>query len=81
MAGKVIQLFELEAHDLAVTKLRRFAPRDQQDLKDMCDLGLLNAAELEKRFESAMWPYVGDRFREDAEVNLRTIQKYLKTGR
>lgn len=78
---KVIRLFELGAHDLAVTKLRRFAARDQQDLKDLCDFGLLDSAELEKRFESAMWKYVGERFREDAEVNLRAIQRYLQTGR
>ena len=77
---RAIQLFELEAHDLAVTKLRRFAAKDRQDLIDMCDSELLDPEELGRRFESAMWPYIGVRFREDAEVNLRTIQKYILTG-
>ena len=34
---QVIRLWELEVHDLAVTKLKAFRPQDRQDLRFLCD--------------------------------------------
>lgn len=50
---KVIRLWKLEVHDFAVTKLKSFRPKDRQDLQNLCDRGLLNAARLRDSLEAA----------------------------
>jgi hypothetical protein len=50
---KVIRLWKLEIHDLATTKLKSFRPKDQVDVRSLCDLGLLNAARLRASLEAA----------------------------
>jgi hypothetical protein len=82
----VIRLYELDDHDLAVTKLGRFVVRDQQDLRDLCDLGVLDPEILAARFEGVMH-YRRGMHVEDPEpeyvsafANLRVVQKYLNEG-
>ena len=80
---KVIALFHLEAHDLAVTKLKRFARKDQEDIRGMCDLGLLDPDTLGTRVDAAWWlshEKDGDPGREAAFASLRVVQKYLRDG-
>jgi hypothetical protein len=50
---KVLKLWMLEVHDLAVTKLKSFRPKDREDLQILCDQGLLNAAKLRESLEAA----------------------------
>jgi hypothetical protein len=50
---KVLRPKQLEPHDLAVTKLKRFHTGDRQDLKIMCDAGDLTRVGLEQALDSA----------------------------
>lgn len=50
---KVLRLWKLEIHDLAVSKLKSFRPQDREDLQALCDRSLLNAATLRARLEKA----------------------------
>jgi hypothetical protein len=78
---RVLRVFHLEPHDLAATKLRRFAPKDREDIRQLCDLNVLNAEQLEQTLEKA-FPFNlekdGDEFRDAAFRNLRTVQQYLR---
>jgi len=79
----VLRLFHLESHDLAVTKLKRFARKDQEDIRGLCDLGLLDPDELNRRLESTWWFALekdGDRDRDATFAHLRTVQRYLREG-
>lgn len=76
----VLRLFQLEPNDLAVTKLRRFAPKDREDIRQMCDLNLLDTAILQASLEKAFYYSLekdGDRHRDAAFANLKTVQAYL----
>lgn len=82
----VIRLWHLEAHDMVVTKLRRFSQRDRQDVRSVCDLVALDPALLEQRLASVMWSRK-DWYEEDGGpeyantfANLRVVQKYLNEG-
>lgn len=50
---KVIRPWVLDPHDLAVTKLKSFRPKDREDLQLLCDRELLDAATLRARLEAA----------------------------
>jgi hypothetical protein len=50
---KVLRPMQLEPHDLAVTKLKRFHTGDREDLKILCDNGDLTRAGLERALDSA----------------------------
>ena len=50
---KAIRVFHLEPNDLAVTKLKRFATKDREDIRQMCDMDLIDAAKLEARTGAA----------------------------
>lgn len=83
MAGpwKVIRLFLPEPHDLAATKLKRFAPRDREDLRWLADQGKLEPELLRQRLESAfIWTHEkdGDPDRDRAFRNLATVLDYLE---
>jgi Nucleotidyltransferase of unknown function (DUF6036) len=78
---QVLRLFHLDPHDLAATKLRRFSPKDRTDIRQLCDLGLLNPATLEDVLEAAFrWNLDkdGDDYRDIPFRNLRTVQRYLR---
>lgn len=77
----VLTIYHLEPHDLAATKMRRFWPKDRADIRLLCDLGLLDAQQLEETLERAfVWnlPKDGDRYRDDAFDHLRDVQRYLR---
>lgn len=79
----VIRLFHLEPHDLAATKLKRFSLKDREDVRELCDRGLLDPVVLEARLASAFLfslPKDGDPYRDAAFEHLRIVQNYLRTG-
>ena len=46
--------------DLAVSKLARFSGQDQDDIRELARRGLISAAALRRRAQSALPDYVGD---------------------
>ena len=81
---KVLRLFHLEPHDLAATKLKRFASRDREDIRAMCDANLLTPEQLQVRLESAFRYTMekdGDPNRDAAFAHLNVVQRYLREGR
>ena len=78
---QVLRIYHLEPHDLAATKMRRFAPKDREDIRMLCDLGLLEEAKLELTLEKAFpfnLPKDGDSYRDEAFEHLRIVQRYLR---
>ena len=77
----VLRVYHLSPHDIAATKLRRFAAKDREDLRQLCDLGLLDPETLESTLEKA-YPFNlakdGDEYRDRAFANLATVQRYLR---
>ena len=55
---KNIRLWGLEAHDLALTKLRRNNEKDREDVKHLAQTRRITAAQLLERYEKEMRPYV-----------------------
>jgi hypothetical protein len=79
---KVIRPKRPEANDLAVTKLRRFAAKDREDLRILCDSELLDAATLRERLESAfIWAAKDDDQRDAARANGEIVIEYLEGRR
>lgn len=71
-----------EANDLAVTKLRRFHAKDREDLRILCDTGLLDPATLQERLDSAhLFTEEGNEGRIASAENLRTVIAYLEGRR
>lgn len=80
----VLRVFHLDPHDLAATKLRRFAARDREDIRQLCDLGLLDPTELEATLGRAFWMTMdkdGDPYRDDTFAHLRIVLEYLRGER
>ena len=78
---RILRVYHLEPHDLAATKLKRFLPKDRQDIRHLCDLGLLDELKLEETLEKAFYYTLekdGDEFRDAAFRNLRVVQQYLR---
>ncbi len=78
---QVIRLWELEPHDLAATKLKAFRPKDRDDLRFMCDNGLLREDNLRQSLEKAwLWstPKDGDPLYDATFANLYIVIAYLK---
>jgi Nucleotidyltransferase of unknown function (DUF6036) len=78
---QVLRLWKLEANDFAATKLKSFRPQDRQDLKFLCEAGLLRPDELRASLESAfLWIHEkdGDENRERAFRNLERVIDYLE---
>jgi hypothetical protein len=77
----VLRVFHLDPHDLAATKLRRFAPKDRADIRLLCDLGHLDPVQQEEILEKA-FPFNlekdGDEYRDRPFSNLRIVQRYLR---
>jgi hypothetical protein len=82
---KVIKPKRPEANDLAVTKLKRFAAKDREDLRILCDSELLDAATLRARLESAFqWvdkDDADDDQRDAARANAEIVIEYLEGRR
>jgi hypothetical protein len=76
---KVLRPRQPESHDLAVTKLKRFHPKDREDLRILCDSGELRADRLKERLESAFaWAEKDDLDQRRAMVNLERVVDYLE---
>ena len=59
----------------------RFASKDREDIRMLCDLGLLEEDKLEQTLEMAFrynLPKDGDPFRDYAFEHLRIVQRYLR---
>ncbi len=76
---QVIRLWELEPNDLAATKMRSFRAQDRQDLRFLCDLGVLRADTLRDSMKEAwIWWLDDDQLREAAFANLEKVIHYLE---
>jgi len=83
----VIRLFHLEDHDFTVTKLKRFSAKDREDIRTMCDAGLLDPDTLAERVRAA-YPYHNednpdkddDPGARAAFEHLQVVVKYLNEG-
>jgi hypothetical protein len=77
----VLTVWQPEVNDLAASKLKRYASKDKDDLRHLCDNGLLQAERLRGALESAfMWETEesGDPDRERAFANLNKVIAYLE---
>jgi hypothetical protein len=80
----VVRLYHLDPHDLAASKLKRFAARDREDIRELCDRDLIDADELERILELAFYfvpADIGDSDRDGAFANLKVVQSYLRGER
>jgi Nucleotidyltransferase of unknown function (DUF6036) len=78
---KVLAVWQPEANDLAASKLKRYASKDKDDLRHLCDNGLLQAEKLRRSLEGAfIWETEesGDLDRERAFTNLNKVIAYLE---
>lgn len=76
---QVIRLWELAPNDLAATKMKRFHAQDRQDLRFLCDLGLLQADTLRTSMEEAwLWDPPDCDARDKAFANLKLVIDYLE---
>lgn len=78
-AWKVLRPHRLDWNDLAISKLKRFLPRDRQDLALLADLGHLDAEVLPARFDKGYAGHYksGDPEDEAARDNLERLIDYL----
>jgi hypothetical protein len=56
LKSRHIQLYALEAHDLALTKLERNSDVDRQDVLDLARAGYLDAVTLQDRYSKEFRP-------------------------
>ncbi len=83
MAGvwKVLTVWQPEANDLAASKLKRYAAKDRDDLRHLCDKGFLDEEKLRTSLNGAfLWETeeIGDPARDRAFTNLEKVIAYLK---
>jgi hypothetical protein len=80
---QVIRPKLMDFHDYAVTKLKRFHAKDREDLKILCDQGLLTpkslAASLDNAFTFAA-DEEEDPMRKRATDALKKVINYIETG-
>ena len=78
---KVLRVWQPEANDLAASKLKRYAAKDRDDLRYLCDKGLLQEEKVRQSLEGAfIWETeeTGDPNRERAFANLEKLIAYLQ---
>jgi hypothetical protein len=76
---QVLRPKQPEPHDLVVTKLKRFHPKDRQDIQIICDSGELNGDRLWEALDSAFaFADQEDPDRERAVENLMRVIDYLE---
>jgi hypothetical protein len=79
---RVIRPMRPEANDLAVTKLRRFHAKDREDVRILCDTGLLSSDTLRERLDAAHYfTEEEDEGRRASYANLEVVIEYLKGRR
>jgi hypothetical protein len=83
-AWKILRPKQLEIHDLAVTRLKRFHPKDRNDLRILCETGRLHADGLRRALDLA-FAFAADEEedpgRKTASANLRVVIDYLEGRR
>lgn len=79
---KVIRPKLPEAHDLIITKLRRYHAGDREDIQILCDTGTIEVATLRERFDLAYTFCDMDDPREEAAMaHLGAVGDYLEGRR
>jgi hypothetical protein len=68
-----IELRVLELHDLILSKLKRFAGKDQEDIRGLCEREEFDIDILRSRYTGARLPYDHDE-REKLDANFRFIE-------
>lgn len=72
-----IKLRVLEVHDLIISKLKRFAGKDRQDVRDLCGRTEVNVETLRSRYREARLLRDYDE-REEMDRNFRIVEvEYL----
>ncbi|HYT88689.1 MAG TPA: DUF6036 family nucleotidyltransferase [Gemmataceae bacterium] len=71
---KVLRPKQLDPHDLAVTKLRRFHAGDREDLRILCDSGDLTRKGLERALDSA-YPFGMD---EEEDPDCKRVNDHFR---
>ncbi len=74
-----LQLFALEAHDLALSKLERNFERDRDDVQQLARAGYLRPEVLSERYYSELRPLISHEDRHDLTLRL-WIDSYWPTG-
>ncbi len=74
---QVIRLMQLEPNDLAATKMKSFRLHDRQDLKLLCDLGVLEPDKLRRSIEASLTWETED-VREKVNAHLDLVINYLE---
>ena len=69
-----IEIRVLELHDLILSKLKRFAGKDQEDIKWLCDRPEFDIETLRARYRSARSAYDYDE-REKLDFNFRFVEE------
>lgn len=76
---KVLRILQPDANDLAVSKLKRFAAKDRQDIQHLCDSGLLLENRLRDSLHDAFLFDADDNpARDDAYANMELVLAYLR---
>ena len=65
-----LNLFGLEAHDLALSKLERNSARDREDVRFLAGAAPLNLSVLENRYAVELRPYLANTERHDLTIRL-----------
>jgi hypothetical protein len=68
-----IELRILELHDLVLSKLKRFAGKDKEDIRGLCEQEEFDIEVLRSRYTQARLPYDYDQ-REKLDANFRFIE-------
>ena len=79
-----IRVWQPDANDLATSKLKRFATKDREDIKHLCDNGFVQEDKLRQSLDEAyLWETeeTGDPDRESAFANLDKVLAYLRGER
>jgi hypothetical protein len=76
---KVLAVWQPEANDLGASKLKRYAAKDRDDLRHLCDKGFLHVEKLRQSLTGAfIWNPEDDPDRERAFANLEKVIAYLE---
>jgi hypothetical protein len=75
---KHLRLWQLEDHDLIITKLRRFSVQDRADIRVICDAAPITVQTLRDRLDSALaWYLKDDEYQEAPRKHLQRVIEYL----
>lgn len=78
----VLRVWHLDVHDLLISKLGRFAVKDQQDIRELCDTGTIDIDKLKLYHKSAVWTlnHPGTSEYAERQAKLDIVLRYLNEG-